>query len=179
LLGEEGFVSLALWPKPDEKLVDMEVEESENFVKELMEDTQNVIHATKTIPSKMYYYTSAQWKWKLYLTVLKKVTEEKLETSALIRELLREPEMREHAKEIANMIPKLAEEVMKMPETKRKTQLNIEALDEYEILEEAKDFLGEEFKAEIHIFREDDQKRYDPKQRAKLAKPFRPAIFIE
>jgi leucyl-tRNA synthetase len=179
LLGEEGFVSLALWPKPDEKLVDMGVEESENFVKELMEDTQNVIHATKTIPSKMYYYTAAQWKWKLYLTVLKKVTEEKLETSALIRELLREPEMREHAKEIANMIPKVAEEVMKMPEAKRKTQLNIEALDEYEILEEAKDFLKEEFKAEIHIFREDDQKRYDPKQRAKLAKPYRPAIFIE
>jgi leucyl-tRNA synthetase len=179
LLGEEGFVSLALWPKPDEKLVDMRIEESENFVKELMEDTQNVIHATKTTQSKIYYYTSAQWKWKLYLTVLKKVTEEKLETGTLIRELLREPEMREHVKQVANMISKVTEEVTKMPEAKRKTQLNIGALGEYEILEEAKEFLSEEFKAEIHIFREDDRKRYDPMQRAKLAKPYRPAIFIE
>ena len=157
----------------------MRIEESENFVKELMEDTQNVIHATKTTRSKMYYYTSAQWKWKLYLTVLKKVTEEKLETSTLIRELLKEPEMREHVKEVANMISKVIEEVTKMPDAKRKTQLAIGALGEYEILEEAKDFLSEEFKAEIHIFREDDRKRYDPMQRAKLAKPYRPAIFIE
>jgi leucyl-tRNA synthetase len=111
--------------------------------------------------------------------VLKKVTEGKLETGTLIRELLKEPEMREHAKEIANMIPKVAEEITKMPDTKRKTQLDIGTLDEYEILEEAKDFLKEDFKTEIHIFKEDNQKRYDPKQRAKLAKPYRPAIFIE
>jgi len=179
LLGEEGFVSLALWPKPEEKLVDIRVEESENFVKDLIEDTQNIIQATKTTPSKIYYYTPAQWKWKLYLTVLKKVTEEKLETRTLIKELLKEPEMREHAKEVANMVPRLAEEIIKIPETKRKTQLKIGELDEYKITEEAKDFLSEEFKAEIHTFKEDDPKRYDPKQRAKLAKPYRPAIFIE
>jgi len=179
LLGKKNFVSLASWPKPDEKLIDLSVEESENFVKSLMEDTQNIIQATKTTPSKIYYYVPAQWKWKLYLAILKKFTEEKLETSTLIREALKEPGMKEHAKEVANTVPKIAEEITKTQETRRETQLKIGALNEYKIIEEAKDFLSKEFKAEIHIFREDDPKRYDPKQRAKLAKPYRPAIFIE
>lgn len=179
LLGEEGFISLASWPEPDEKLMDMRVEESENFSKGVLEDTQNIIRATKTTPSKICYYTSAPWKWKLYLTMLEKAQEEKLEASKLIRELLKHPELREHAKEVVKTVPKMAEEIMKMPEEKQKTQLDIGVLNEHETLEKAKTFLGEEFKAEIYVFREDDQKRYDPKQRATLAKPYRPAIFIE
>jgi leucyl-tRNA synthetase len=179
LLGEEGFISLASWPEPDEKLMDTRVEESENFSKDVMEDTQNIIRATKTTPSKICYYTSALWKWELYLTMLEKAQEEKWETSRLIKELLNHPELREHAKEVVKTVPKIAEEIMKIPEEKRKTQLNIGVLDEYETLEKAKTFLGEEFNAEIYVFREDDQKRYDPKQRATLAKPYRPAIFIE
>ncbi len=179
MLGEEGFISFASWPKPNEKLMDVRVEESENFIKSVMEDTQNIIRATKTTPSKIYYYTSAPWKWKLYLKTLEKAAAEKLETGTLIRELLKEPELREHAKEVVNMVQKVAEETVKMPEAKRKTQLNIGTVDEYEILENTKSFLSEEFKAEIHVFGEDDPERYDPKQRAKLAKPYRPAIFIE
>jgi len=179
LLGEEGFVCLASWPKPDEKLMDVMVEENESFIKSVIEDTQNIIRATKTTPSKIFYYTSAQWKWKLCLTMLEKAAEGKQETSALIRELLKNPEMREHAKEVANMAPRVAEEVMKMSEEKRETQLKIGALDERETLEKAKSFLGEEFRAEIHVFKEDEPELYDPKNRAKLAKPYRPAIFIE
>jgi len=178
-LGEKDFVSLASWPKPDKRLMDIRIEESENFVKSIIEDTQNIMRATKTIPSKIYYYTSAPWKWKLYFTTLEKATEGKLETSALIRELLKEPKLKEHAKEVAKIAPKVAEEVMKMPEEKRKTQLNIGVLDEYDVLEKTRSFLTEEFKAEIHVFKEDDQRCYDPKGRAKFTKPYRPAIFIE
>jgi leucyl-tRNA synthetase len=179
MLGENGFISLALWPKPEEKLVDISVEESENFIKSVMEDTKNIIRATKTTPSKICYYTSTPWKWKLYLTMLEKAATGKLETGTLIRELLKEPELREHAKEVANIVPKMAEEIMKTPEEKRKTQLNIGAVAEYEIIENAKIFLSEEFKAKIHVFKENDSERFDPKQRARLAKPYRPAIFIE
>ncbi|MDH5754789.1 MAG: leucine--tRNA ligase [Candidatus Bathyarchaeota archaeon] len=179
MLGEKTFISLSSWPKTDEKTIDIMVEESENFIKSVIEDTLNIIRATKTTPSKIYYYTSAPWKWKIYLTMLEKATSGTLETSTLIRELLKEPELRENAKEVARMVPKIADEIMKMPETKKERQLSIGALDEDEILKNAKIFLKEEFKAEIHVFGENDPKRYDPKQRAKLAKPYRPAIFIE
>jgi len=179
LLGEKEFISISSWPRPDEKLADVKVEESESFIKSVMDDTQNIRRATKITPSKIYYYVATPWKWKLHLRVLEKAIAGKLEIGTLIRELLKEAELKENAKKVANIAPKMAEEVMEMPEAEKKRQLSIGVLNENVILENAKTFLKEEFKAEIHIFKETDSERYDPKQRAKLAKPYRPAIFIE
>ncbi len=179
LLGEKEFISISSWPKPDKKLADIKVEESESFIKSVMDDTQSIRRATKITPSKIYYYVATPWKWELHLRVLEKAIAGKLETGTLIRELLKEPELKEKAKKVANIVPKMAEEVMEMPEAEKKRQLSIGVLNENEILENAKAFLKEEFKAEIHVFTETDSERYDPKQRAKLAKPYRPAIFIE
>jgi leucyl-tRNA synthetase len=52
-------------------------------------------------------------------------------------------------------------------------------IDENQMLQEAKDFLRRELKAEIEIYSEEDSERYDPKKRAGLAKPHRPAIYLE
>jgi leucyl-tRNA synthetase len=179
VLNEEKFVSVAPWPRADKKLTAPTIEGSENFVKTVIEDTQSVVRATKTTPSKIFYYACAPWKWKLHSMILKKACEEKLEISKIMKELMKEPQIRQQAKEAVSMISKIAEEVMKMPEAKRKMQLDIGIIDEYGILEDAKKFLSEEFRAEVCIANEDDSKRYDPKQRAKFAKPYRPAIFIE
>jgi leucyl-tRNA synthetase len=77
------------------------------------------------------------------------------------------------------IVPKMAEEAVEISESQMKTQLNTGPLSEYEILHEAETFLRKEFKAEVHVFKENDTKRHDPKQRARLAKPYRSAIFIE
>jgi len=177
-LGEKGFVTLASWPKPSEKRIDTKVQESESFIKSLMEDTQNIIRTTRTTPAKVYYYTAAAWKWKLYLKTLEKAVSGE-EPAPLIRELLKEPELREKAREVAKIAPKMADEIARMPRDKKVRQLKIRVLDEKNIIETAKTFLNEEFKADIRVFQEQEEKRYDPKQRAKLAKPYRPAIFIE
>jgi leucyl-tRNA synthetase len=177
-LGEKGFVTLASWPKPSGKLVDTTVEESENLVKSLMEDTQNIIRTTRTTPAKVYFYTAAAWKWKIYLKTLEKAVSGE-EPATLIRELLKEPELREKATEVARIASKMSDEIARMPRDKKVRQLRIGILDEKNIIENAKTFLNEEFKADIHVFQEQEKKRYDPKQRAKLSKPYRPAIFIE
>ena len=179
LLGEKEFISLSSWPEPDKKLADLKVKEGENFIKRVIDDTQSIIRATKITPSKIYYYVATPWKWKLFLRMLEKAATGKLETDTLIGELLKEPELRKNAKEVVKIIPKIAEENMKMSEAEKKRQLSTGALNEYEILENAKAFLKEELKAEVDVFEENDSERYDPKQRARLAKPYRPAIFIE
>ena len=76
---------------------------------------------------------------------------------------------------MAKIIPELA---VTAEDTKKK-KLQTGLLDEKGVIEEAKAFLQKEFGAEISIFVEDDPDRYDPKNRASLAKPYRPAIFIE
>jgi len=40
-------------------------------------------------------------------------------------------------------------------------------------------FLKERFKAEVSVYIENDEKRYDPKQRSSMAMPNQPAIYIE
>lgn len=179
MLGEKEFISLAEWPKPCEKLTDVMVEESENLIKSLIDDTQNVIRATKTVPKKIHYYTCAPWKWKLYTKILEKAAQGRTETGQLIRDFVKDPELREHAKELASLMPKMSGEAFEMSEARRKAQSTIGTIDEYETLESARKFLSDEFKAQVYISKEENTNRYDPKQRAKLAKPYRPAIFIE
>ena len=63
-------------------------------------------------------------------------------------------------------------------ELARRAQVGI--LDELSILAEARSFLARELGAEeVLVFREDDPDRYDPKGRSRLARPYRPAIYIE
>ena len=54
-----------------------------------------------------------------------------------------------------------------------------EIIDELGALRDANEFLQNELRAEILVYEEDDDSRYDPKSRANLAKPLRPAIYIE
>jgi len=55
----------------------------------------------------------------------------------------------------------------------------IEMTNEKEIIEDALGFLKERFSAEVTVYGEADKARYDPKQRAALAMPGQPAIYIE
>ena len=57
--------------------------------------------------------------------------------------------------------------------------LKIKKTNEEEIIACALGFLKERFNVEVSIYAEEDAKRYDPKQRAPMAIPYQPAIFIE
>jgi leucyl-tRNA synthetase len=179
LLDEKDFISTAPWPKTDTKQMDAKIEESENFIRTIIEDTQSVIRATRTTPTKIHYYVSAPWKWKLHLAILEKSVQGKPEHGTLIKELLKQPALKERAREVAALTPKFAEEITKMSPERRAAHLKIGTLNEEEILRNANQFLLDEFKAQVRVLRETDADKYDPRQRAKLARPHRPAIYIE
>ncbi|GAG69812.1 unnamed protein product, partial [marine sediment metagenome] len=53
-------------------------------------------------------------------------------------------------------------------------------IDELQVLLGAVDFIREQLNVkEVCVFKADDAARYDPQDRARLAVPLRPAIFIE
>ena len=58
-------------------------------------------------------------------------------------------------------------------------KLKIGALDEYVFLQSSISFLENELKTKIIIFNEDDEQKFDPKNKAHFSKPSRPAIYIE
>ncbi|MEM2463319.1 MAG: leucine--tRNA ligase, partial [Candidatus Bathyarchaeia archaeon] len=175
----EGFASLAPWPKPDETKVDIKAEESEALITHVLEDTRNILRATKTKPQRVFYYTAAPWKWSVYLMALKKSIEGKITQGTLMMELLKNSEFKSKAKELADFINKIIEEVNQTPAERKQRLIIIGQINERQVLREAKDFLRSELNAEVAIFEEDEAQRYDPKSKAHLARPLRPAIYIE
>jgi len=175
----KGFVSVAAWPAPDSAKIDTLAEESEALVSATLQDTLDIIKATGITPKKTYYYTAAAWKWRAYSTVLKKATSAKVVQSELIKELMKDNEMKKQARSLAKFVGQIIDEVNRMSAEKKHRQMQAGTMDESRILKEAGAFFRRELNAEAQIYSEDDSQCYDPKNRAQLAKPYRPAIYIE
>jgi len=176
---KEGFVSLAEWPTYNKNKVNIRAEETESLIENVLEDTLNIHRATKMLPSKIYYYSAAPWKWKVYMKALENSMHGRVVVRDLMKELMRDPELRKTANEVARFTNVIASEINEMSEGRKQRQLETGTIDEYQALEEAVDFFTREFNAEICVYTEDDPKRHDPKRKASLARPYRPAIFIE
>jgi leucyl-tRNA synthetase len=71
------------------------------------------------------------------------------------------------------------DEANRIPEEKKQRLIQVGTIDEDKILKEIGDFFKREFKADICIYNEGHAKCYDPKKRARTAKPYRPAIYVE
>lgn len=178
-LGEEGFVSSSPWPMHDKSKVDNEAEEKESLIMNLLEDTLNILKATGARPKKICYYTAATWKWSTYLKALENSASTKIQQKDLMKELMQDPESKAKATRLAQFTSQIVNDINRMSEETKNRQTEIGVIKEQEGLEEAKSFLEKELKAEICVYDEEDERRYDPKQRAQLSKPYRPAIYIE
>ncbi len=177
--GEPGFISLAHWPIYDETKVDVEAEEQENLITDVMADTSNILKAMKITPKRVCYYSAASWKWQIYLKVLDRTLSGEAKIGDLMKEFASQKDLKPHIKEIAGMVPRIIKALTKLPINRKTNILKIKAIDEKELLTGATSFLKERFNSEVCVYREDDSNRYDPKQRATMAMPNQPAIFIE
>jgi len=178
-MGKEGFVSLAEWPIYNEKKVNIQAEETESLIESVLEDTSNILRATKIVPKKICYYTAAPWKWKVYLTMLEKAISTKVVLSGLMKELMTDPDLKKMAEKVAKFASQVIEEINRLPDDKKHRRLKVGVLDETQALKDAENFFEREFNAKIYAYHEDDPQRHDPKKKAVLAKPYRPAIYIE
>lgn len=178
-MGRNGFVSSAEWPIYDEARVDIVAEEGESLIRSILEDTLNIIKATGITPKRINYYVAAPWKWKLYLKSLEKSVSERIVLSDLMKELIAHPDLKGMAEKAAKFIRLIIDEVNRMPDDKKRRQLQVKVLNEYKTLKEAENFFEQELNAKIHVYNEEDPKRHDPKKKAELARPYRPAIYIE
>jgi leucyl-tRNA synthetase len=178
-LGEAEFVSLAEWPRVDESKVDVSAEEQEMLLSDLIDDTLNVLKATKITPKQIFYYTAADWKWRVYRSVLSRAIEGEVKINEIMKELAKDASLRERIKAVAAFVPKATKAINRLPPERQARLARIGTVDEKEVIEGASDFLKERFSARIKVCSEEDEERYDPKQRAGLAVPGQPAIYIE
>jgi leucyl-tRNA synthetase len=177
-LGNKGLVAKAEWPKPNDKLVDRIAEASESVIKDTLEDTSEILKATGLTPRRVTYYVAAPWKWRIYQKALDMAAKSQTDQGNFIRDVMSDLELRSIGKPAADFASKAIRQATQMKEELREARVGLE-LKEMKILEDAKDFFSREFKAEINVGREGETRVSDPKDRARSAEPYRPAIFIE
>lgn len=179
MAGGKNFVSLAAWPTPDKAKVDIKAEENEALIMNTLEDTLNITKATGITAKKIFYYVAAPWKWKTYMKALERSISAKVVERDLMKDLMSDADLKTKAEHVAKFVDQIVDEVNKLSNDKRQRLVQVRAIEETQALKEAENFFKRELKAEIYVYGEEDTKRYDPKSRAQLAKPYRPAIYIE
>jgi leucyl-tRNA synthetase len=179
LRGGKGFISLSSWPSPDASKTDISAEESESLIMDVVEDTQNIIKATGIVPKRIFYYTAAPWKRKVYLRILEKAKNGEAKLNEIMKELAADEDLKKRIKEVASFASKIAKEATRIPEKRRNNILETKALNEKKVVDDSKDFLAQRFNAQVMVYSEEDEVSYDPKNKATMSVPCRPAIYIE
>ncbi|HID90567.1 TPA: leucine--tRNA ligase, partial [Candidatus Bathyarchaeota archaeon] len=180
LMGRSGFVALAEWPVYDETCVDIGSELLMEIVEGVIGDSQNIIRALRAIePKSVCYYTASRWKWTVYLRALELAKIGRLSMRDLMAGLREDEEIRCRIKEAARYSQGLVEKLRTLPRDEMDRRLKAGVLDERGALREIRPYLERRMRARVLVYGEDDPDRYDPMGRAKLAEPYRPAIYLE
>jgi leucyl-tRNA synthetase len=180
--GKYDSIIFAGWPIVDEDKRDPIAEESEQLIINLISDLQNILKVTKISPTKIIIYTSARWKQQIYQKILEYILlENKTNFGDIMKELVKDPEtakVKNDPKLIRNMI----EDILSDPIEARNRRLKLTFFDEIFPLNDAKKLLSLESgnaQTEIIVHSEDEIQKYDPREKSKYSRPFKPAIYIE
>ena len=177
-MGNEGFVAFAEWPKPKEEMVRKDAEELESTIKASLEDYRKIIQVTGISPSHVSFYTAAGWKWKVYMKALELAQKDKLDIGTLIRESFKDDELKTLQKEIPAFARTLVEDVTKTPMETAKLRYEMNQVNELSLIDDASSFFQKEFGCTVNVYNENDPWIEDPTNRARRAKPYRPAIYV-
>ena len=161
--GESDFVSIASWPKVDPNKIDLAAEEQETLITDIMNDTTNIVKATKITPKRICFYTASPWKWQIYLKILDKTVAGDAKINELMKEFATDKDLKPHMKDIAGMVPRIIKALMKVSGERKSNMQKIKMVDEHVILVDAVGFLGQRFSAEVSVNSEDDKERFDPR----------------
>jgi leucyl-tRNA synthetase len=180
--GKSNSIIFAGWPIVDEDKRDPIAEESEQLIINLISDLQNILKVTKISPTKIIIFTSARWKQQIYQKILEYILlENKTNFGDIMKQLIKDAETSK-AKKDPKLIRNMIEDILSDPIEARNRRLKLRFFDEKLPLYDAKKLLSLESgnaQAEIIVHSEDEIQKYDPREKSKYSRPFKPAIYIE
>lgn len=177
-LKNKGFIVQSDWPEIEENEKDTVAEHFESFVKQVLTDTGEILKATSITPNHVSFYVAADWKWKVYLKALKSA-EEKVNQGEFLKSLMEDQRLRSLGKIAADYGARAIQQANQMPDEMRRSRQDAEILDEKAIFAEAIDFYRRELKASVDVWTEGEPGIVDPKNRARMSEPYRPAIYLD
>jgi len=177
-LGNTQMISTSEWPEISQN-IDATAILSEELLKLIIEDITNILKVTKITPQKITIYTTDSFKLKVYRAVLEKVIAGQTNMGMVMKDLILNPETQE-VKKNPDFVQKTIKDILSDPPEMRNIKLKSKEFNEKEFfIHELLEIGKKEFGAMISIFSETDSDIYDPKGKARHARPFKPAILIE
>jgi len=178
-LGYSGLVSKSAWPKFSKENVDSTSIQSEELLKGTIDDIANIIKVTKMTPQKITIYTSNSFKSKVYHAILEKVMSGNTNMGVVMKDLISNPETTD-VKKMPDFVQKTIKDILSEPTEIRQMKLESKEFNEKSFLTNELPQLGKEnFGVDITVYSESDEDIYNPKGKARHARPFKPAILIE
>ena len=176
-LGNTGYLSLQSYPAADEGLIDKRAELSELIVEKTLSDIDEIVRVTGIAKSRVVLYASPAWKWDALRVAVKLNAECNLEMKSLMGNLMANPAMQAHKKEVPKFAQKLLGDVRDMSSDLADSIMSAD-LDELQVLNDAAEFLSREVGCDVVAY-SGDNPEYDPQDKCRFAQPMRPAIYIE
>jgi leucyl-tRNA synthetase len=178
-LGNSELASKSPWPSSIVTEIDFESIQTETLLKSIIDDINNILKVTKISPKKIIIYTAEQWKSKAYNSILKNVLDGQTNIGAIIKSLIANKET-EQIKKDPDFVKKTLNDILSEPTELRKGRMKVGEIDEKKIISsELASLVKNDYNVELDVFSESDVNKYDPKNKAKTARPFKPAILIE
>lgn len=165
-IGKKEYISLANWPEIDKKKINYEMDLKEKVIENTMTDISSVLKLVKIKPKKVTLFVSLPWKYDLFKLLAEKVRETR-NPKEVLGFVMGNAKMKKYGKDISKFVPKLV--------TSGKIPEKVASADEEVAwLEDAKEFLVEEFGVSIEIIKAEDCKE----AKAAQAIPMKPAILV-
>ena len=165
-LGNKTFVSIAKWPKFDEKLIDTQFEKIDSVIDSLRSDIIRVKQLAKLEKvSKVKLFVAPEWKWKA-LSIVQVACKERPDFGAAMKALMSDAEMKKHGAEVPTFLKTAMNRLAEIS--------GLAKFDEVAVLNSAKPALEKEFGL-VEIIKAEDSKEI----KAKNAFPGKPALLIE
>lgn len=178
-LGNSHMVSKSRWPAIDTGRIDSETIQSEDLLKSIINDITNILKVTKITPKKITVYTADSLKSNAYRAVLKKIVSGQTNMGAIMRDLIANPDTA-GIKSSPDFVQKTIKDILSEPTEIRNARIHTKDFDEKEFVSRELGSVAEkDFDAKVLVFSESDPDIYDPKGKARHARPFKPAILIE
>ena len=179
-LGYSELVSKSKWPKYSKDDVDAKSIQSEELLRSTIEDIANIIKITKITPQKIVIYVNSdEFKIKVYRKILEIMVGGQNNMGVVMKELIADPDTTD-AKKIPDFVQKIIKDLHSESEEIKSMKLESTEFDEKKFLITELPSIGKkEFGVDIEVYSESDEKIYDPKGKARHARPFKPAIMIE
>ncbi|HKQ22508.1 MAG TPA: leucine--tRNA ligase [Nitrososphaeraceae archaeon] len=183
IMGNDSYISLAQWPEINQSKIILKSEDNERLIQSIIFDIQKITKVTKMIPKKISIYTASSIKCTLYRKILDRIQKQATPNfGQIMKEFVNDNEVKDLVKRNPDLVKKIIDDILSESVDVRERRMKTDSFDEKIPLEDGKSLLVSEVgnnQLELYIYSEDDNDKYDPKQKSKFARPYKPAIYIE